>query len=175
VTRPGGSIPYFAYGANVHPGWLRRRVPAAVQLGAAELPGHRIMFHKRGHDGSGRSNAWCTDRPGDRLPGALYRLAAEDLERLGAARAGYRPAEVLVQAAAGPLTALTWRANAAEIEEGLLPWDWYLALIRAGAALHDLPEPYQRWLESVTVAPDPDRARAALAASVIRNEAPPDT
>jgi gamma-glutamylcyclotransferase len=167
VTWAGGSIPYFAYGANLHPGWLRRRVPAAVQLGAGELPGHRIAFHKRGRDGAGRSNAWRTGDPADRLPGALYRLPCHELERLGAAGAGYRAAELLIETACGPLTALIWRADPGEIEDGLRPWDWYVALIRAGAALHGLPEAHRRWLESVPVAADPDHARAAIAFAVI--------
>lgn len=173
MTRPGGSLPYFAYGANLHPGWLRRRALGAVQLGAGELPGYRIRFHKRGRDGAGRSNAWRTGDSGDRLPGALYRLAAEDLDRLGAAGAGYHAEEVLVQtAAAGPLTAVAWCADPEEIEDGLRPWDWYLALIRAGAEMHDLPGPYRLWLESVPVSVDPDRERAARALDVIRAAAP---
>lgn len=167
MTGPGGSVPYFAYGANVHPGWLRRRVPAAIRLGPGVLPGHRIAFHKRGRDGSGRSNAWQTGDAADRLPGALYRVPIQDLERFGAAGAGYQAAEVLIETSAGPLTALTWRAEAAEIEDGLLPWDWYVALIRAGAALQGLPPAHCRWLESVPVAVDPDRDRAAIAFAVI--------
>jgi gamma-glutamylcyclotransferase len=168
VTRPGGSLPYFAYGANLHPGWLRQRAPCAAQLGPGELQGYRIRFHKRGRDGAGRSNAWHTGEAGDRLPGALYRLAAEDLDRLGAAGAGYHAEEVLVQTAAGPLTAIAWCADPEEIEDGLRPWDWYLALIRAGAEMHGLPGPYRLWLESVPVCVDPDRERAARALAVMR-------
>lgn len=171
MTGPGGSVPYFAYGANVHPGWLRRRIPVATDLGCGELPGHRLEFHKRGRDGSGRSNAWRTGNTADRLPGFLYRVSVQDLDRLGAAAAGYRAEEVLVETGAGLLTALTWRAGTAQIEDGLKPWDWYVALIRAGAAFHGLPEAHRRWLESVPAAVDPDRARAALALAVIEEGA----
>lgn len=169
MTRPGGSVPYFAYGANVHPGWLRRRAPTAVAMMPGELPGHRIMFHKRGRDGAGRSNAWPAE-VSDRLPGMLYRVQAQEFARLGAAGAGYRADEVLIETSAGPLTALTWRARPEEIENGLRPWDWYVALIRAGAALHGLPASHCRWLESVAVAVDPDRARAVAAFAVIESE-----
>lgn len=167
MSRPGGELLYFAYGANVHPGWLRRRIPAAVALGCGELPGHRLLFHKRGRDGSGRSNAWRTGVAADRLPGALYRIPADDLARLGAAGAGYQADKVLVGTATGPRTAVTWRAESAEIAAGLLPWDWYVALIRAGGALHGLPEAHLRWLASVPLRVDPDRARAATAFAVI--------
>lgn len=172
MTGPGGSIPYFAYGANIHPGWLRRRIPGAIRIGPGELPGHRIAFHKRGRDGAGRSNAWRTGEAADRLPGVLYRVQIQDLERLGAAGTGYRAEELLIETMAGPLTALGWCAEPAEIQDGLLPWDWYLALIRAGAALQGLPQVHRRWLETVPVAVDPDRARAAIALAVIeRGEA----
>lgn len=163
----GDSVAYFAYGANLHPGWLRRRIPAAVVVGAGALPGHRIAFRKRGRDGAGRSDAWQTGDPADRLPGALYRLPAGDLGRLGAAGAGYHADEVQIETAAGLVAALTWRADADQLAADLRPWDWYLALIVAGAAIHALPADYRRWLASVPVAQDPDRARAAVALSII--------
>lgn len=165
-----GAFPYFAYGANVHPGWLRRRIPAAEVVGPATLPCHRIAFHKRGRDGAGKSNAWYTGDPSDRLPGVLYRLPAHDFQLLGAAGAGYVAAEVMIETAAGPLPALTWRADPAQIQEGLRPWDWYVALIRAGAALHGLPEAHRRWLASVPCDLDPDRDRAAVAFALIDAE-----
>lgn len=163
----GSDLPYFAYGANVHPGWLRRRVPSADVLGPATLPRHRIAFHKRGRDGAGKSNAWYTGDANDLLPGVLYRLPAHAFQRLGAAGAGYVAAEVTVRTPSGPVTALTWRADPAEIQEGLRPWDWYVALICAGAALHGLPEAHRRWLASVAFDVDPDAERAAAAFSVI--------
>jgi gamma-glutamylcyclotransferase len=167
VTGADARVLYFAYGANVHPGWLRQRVPTAVPLGAAQLPGYRLEFHKRGRDGAGRSNAWRTGAAGDCLHGALYRLAADDLQRLGAAGAGYHLEELPVRTAAGPVTALAWCADLDHIEQGLRPWDWYVALLRAGAALHGLPAPYQHWLASVPVIEDPDRERVARALDVI--------
>lgn len=169
MTGPGdrGGVLYFAYGANLHPGWLRRRVRRAEVIGAAALTGHRIEFRKRGRDGSGKSDACPTGLASDRLPGALYRLSADDLQRLGAAEAGYRLDEITVQAADGARAAVTWRADPAQHVEGLPPWDWYLALLRAGAAIHGLPEAHRRWLETVVCAPDPDRGRAGVALEVI--------
>lgn len=162
-----GSVLYFAYGANLHPGWLRRRVQSAVVIGAAELPGHRIEFRKRGRDGSGKSDACPTGLASDRLAGALYRLSKADLQRLGAAEAGYHLDEITVESAEGALAALTWRADSVQLVAGLPPWNWYLALLRAGAAIHGLPESHRRWLETVVAAPDPDRDRAAIALEVI--------
>lgn len=166
MTAAGPAL-YFAYGANVHPGWLRRRVPTAELLGAAFLPGHRLAFHKRGRDGAGRSDAAPSNDSAARLPGALYRLESGTLERLGAAGAGYHAATVEVEYDGHRLEALTWRADAANIAAGLLPWDWYLGLIRAGAECLDLPGDYRRWLGQVAVTVDRDAARAEPAWAVI--------
>jgi hypothetical protein len=157
---------YFAYGANVHPGWLRRRIPDAELLGAAELRGYRLAFRKRGRDGAARSDA-CPGGPGDALPGALYAVRAEALQQLGAAGAGYRMEEVTVMTAVGARRALTWRAEDAALAEGLLPWDWYLQLIRAGAETVGLPEAHQRWLASVACAADESSEQARAAYEVL--------
>jgi gamma-glutamylcyclotransferase len=167
VRRADDSVLLFAYGPNLHPAWLRRRVPAAALVGPAELPGHRMAFRKRGRDGSGKSDACPSTDPGDRLPGVLYRLLGGDLQSLGAAGAGYRLVEVEVDGPDGTVAALTWRAEDADVAEGLVPWDWYLALIRAGAELHDLPGRYRAWLASVPVARDPDAARAEAARAIL--------
>lgn len=165
MSQAPGRVAYFAFGANVHPGWLCRRVPGAELLGPATLPGHRLAFRKRGRDGAARSDA-CPD-PAARLPGALYAFDHADLALLGASGAGYRRAEVRVETAGGAREAICWRADPAAIAAGLRPWDWYVALIRAGALLLGLPGEHVRWLESVPVAIDPDPARAALARAVI--------
>jgi gamma-glutamylcyclotransferase len=167
VSLEDGHVLYFAYGANIHPGWLRRRIPEARLVGAAGLPAHRLAFRKRGRDGAARSDACPDEEPGASLPGAVYELRAEALARLGAAGAGYRQAEVVVTTPGGLLDAVTWRAEPASIEAGLRPWDWYIGLIRAGAAILGLPEGYRRWLDSVPVNEDPDRERAAVAFAVI--------
>lgn len=168
--REATRVAYFAYGANVHPGWLRRRVPEAELHGAALLPGYRLVFRKRGRDGAARSDACPSTTPGDALPGALYWLPPESLERLGAAGAGYRSAEVVVRTVEGEVHARTWLAEPTEHAERLLPWDWYVELIRAGAELLELPAAHRRWLQGVPVTRDPDRTRAATAHQVIAGE-----
>lgn len=165
-------VVYFAYGANIHPGWLRRRVPEARLLGAGVLPGYRLAFRKRGRDGAARSDACPSAEPGAVLPGALYSFPAAALARLGAAGAGYHAEQVVIETAAGPQQAITWRADPAELVTGLRPWDWYVALIRAGAAMLDLPEAHLRWLEQAPVTVDPNQERAARATAVIAASLP---
>jgi hypothetical protein len=170
MNAAGERVLYFAYGANVHPGWLRRRIPDAELVGAAVLPGHRLAFRKRGRDGAARSDAQPSDTPGDVLPGVLYAVRRDALDQLGAAGAGYRMEEVEVLVAGATRRALTWRAEDSAVAAGLDPLDWYVELIRAGAAMLGLPAAHQRWLASVQVRVDRDSeqsriARALLAAS----------
>ena len=167
MSRVDSGVLYFAYGANVHPGWLRRRIPGAALVGAAALPGHRLAFRKRGRDGAARSDACPSDAAGASLPGALYRVLPEDLQRLGAAGAGYRAEHVQVDSAGGAVSAVTWRADPSEIIDGLLPWDWYVALIRAGAVMLGFPEAHLAWLDAQPTAVDADAGRAELARAVI--------
>ena len=162
-----GRALYFAYGANVHPGWLRRRVPGAELVGPASLHGYRLAFRKRGRDGAARSDACPSADPGAALPGALYALPSGQLERLGAAGAGYRVAEVELDTPAGPCRALTFIASPGEVASGLLPWDWYVALIRRGAELVGLPAVHRQWLDAVVVQADPDEGRARGAREVL--------
>lgn len=158
---------YFAYGANVHPAWLRRRIPGAILLGPAGLPGHQLVFRKRGRDGAARSDACPSDSSGAVLPGALYGLRERDMQRLGAAGAGYLARRVRVESAGGPQEAIAWVAAPDEVGDGLLPWDWYVALIRAGAELLGFPAAYRSWLASVPTAKDPDAVRAAQAWAIV--------
>jgi gamma-glutamylcyclotransferase len=170
VTADGGRVLYFAYGANIHPGWLRRRIPDACLLGAGALPGYRLEFRKRGRDGAARSDACLSSDPDARLPGALYSVSAPDLGLLGAASAGYRKLEVAVKSGTDLRAAVAWVAEPGEIVQGLLPWDWYLELIRAGARRLGLDEAHRRWLEAVPTQPDPDANRAALARAVLAGD-----
>lgn len=171
MTEEAGRVVYFAYGANLHPGWLQRRIPDARLLGAGALPGYRLEFRKRGRDGAARSDASPSSDPAARLPGALYSVSAPDLGRLGAASAGYRKMDVVVESEQGPVAALAWVAEPGEIAPGLLPWDWYVALIRAGARRLGLDEAHRRWLDAVQSLPDPDADRAAPARAVLAGEA----
>jgi gamma-glutamylcyclotransferase (GGCT)/AIG2-like uncharacterized protein YtfP len=72
---------YFAYGSNLDGAQMRRRCPSARLVGAAILDGYRLGF-------AGQSAAWgggvatvVRDREG-RVPGLVWALAAEDLDRL---------------------------------------------------------------------------------------------
>ena len=58
-------IYYFAYGSNCNQAIMEKkgviaRTPSARPVGTSLLPGHRLTFHKRGRDGSGKCDAFET-------------------------------------------------------------------------------------------------------------------
>jgi gamma-glutamylcyclotransferase len=161
---------YFAYGSNLHPVRLRERVSAAVLLGAAALPGHVLRFHKRGRDGSGKCDAAWTGGGGDRVLGALYRLGPTDvavLDAIEGAGRGYRVQEVRVETGAGTLAAFAYLADPAAIDPAAVPWDWYKALVLAGARHHGFGASYVAAIEAVPSRPDRDSRRAHAHAELL--------
>jgi hypothetical protein len=154
---------YFAYGANLHPERMRRRVPSAQPLGCAVLTGHVLRFHKQSRkDGSGKCDAHYTGRPQDRVYGAVYSLAAAEKAALDAIEGpGYEVAERVVIHAGTQRAVFLYRARPDAVRRGLRPYDWYHALVVSGARHHGLPEAYVERLAAVAANPDPDAGRAA--------------
>ena len=154
---------YFAYGSNLLPQRLAARVAIAADLGRHVLPGHRLRFHKRGRDGSGKGDLATTQDAADCVHGAIYRLdatAMEQLHRIEGVGAGYRVTEVVP---AGAPVCLCYVAESSAIDPALQPFDWYLALILEGARQRGCPADYLAWLASVPTVRDADAARAAIA------------
>ncbi len=62
----------FSYGSNMSQRRLKARVPSARFIAVAELPAHRLRFHKSAGDGSAKCNAEETGPSGKRPSGRLY-------------------------------------------------------------------------------------------------------
>ncbi|MCG6872078.1 MAG: gamma-glutamylcyclotransferase [Gammaproteobacteria bacterium] len=155
--------PYFAYGSNMLRARIEERLGHCEPLGQATLPGHRLAFHKRGADGSAKCDAHFTGRPQHQVIGVLYAVDSGQLERLDEFEgAGYRRDRLELNAAAyGACTAWLYRAEDHWIDAALPPWDWYHALVVAGAVEHRLPDSYLAGLLRAPVQPDPDSARSS--------------
>ncbi|WP_187326838.1 gamma-glutamylcyclotransferase family protein [Martelella lutilitoris] len=161
---PEGRI-YFAYGSNMLGERLLRRCPSARALGPAVLEDHALDFAKPGRDGSGKATIWAT--PGARVFGVLFSLEPGDCDLLdgfeGRGKGYDRVEDCVVRPMAGgaPVTAFTYMAPPAFRASGLLPFDWYHALIIAGARQNGLPEEYIARLEGIAALADPQAGRAA--------------
>ncbi|WP_307689660.1 gamma-glutamylcyclotransferase family protein [Variovorax ginsengisoli] len=152
----------FAYGSNMLLARLRQRVPSARMRVVATLPGHALRWHKLGQDGSGKCDVLAVDDPQASVIGVVFEIALSDKPRLDAAEdlgVGYAEKEVDVQTHAGPVRA--WVYHALRIDPAAVPFDWYKALVLAGAREHGLPPSYVDRLDATPSRPDADLARAA--------------
>lgn len=151
---------YFAYGSNMLTARLRERTPSATVLGAAELPGHALRWHKAGADGSGKCDVVEVDAPDARVHGVLYRILLSEQPQLDAAEAlgvGYTDKHAAVLSGGRTLQARLYVALVTA--PALRPFDWYRALVVAGAREHGLPDAYVAALAAVPARTDTDQAR----------------
>lgn len=154
-------ILYFAYGSNLLRERLHSRCHGAVPAGLATLRDHRLTFDKVSTDGSGK----CAFEPstGDHVYGALYRVHLSDLDALDQHEGvghGYERTSITLAVEGGPeVRATTYTAT--KRRPALLPYDWYLALVLAGAVQNRLPERYLRSLQERNFKIDPEISRAS--------------
>jgi hypothetical protein len=152
---------YFAYGSNLLRERLAARCLSAKRHDIAVLADHRLTFDKISTDGSGK----CGFKPaaGETLPGVVWEIdiserpALDRAERVGY---GYDADEIAVADTRGQTQrALTYRAT--RCDPSLAPYDWYRALVLAGAMQQGLPQPYIEHLRAVAVKEDPKPRRGS--------------
>jgi len=147
---------YLAYGSNLHPERLRRRVPSARLEDRVCLTGWRLTFHKRGYDGSGKGHIIETGHGEDQIWCAVYSLPARERGPLDEAERGYGVTELTLPDGS---RAFTYLALPERVDPQALPYDWYRDLIAAGARYLQVPETYVRTIESHGAIPDPQSGR----------------
>lgn len=128
-------ILYFAYGSNMLPERLRARCESARVVGIAHAIGYELEFSKVSNDGSGKATLSNTD--GGVTPGVLYEIERSELPALDGAEGvgfGYnRVTDFAVEGmGTGEHLAVTTYVGS-RIDRRLKPYDWYLALVIAGA------------------------------------------
>lgn len=136
---------YFAYGSNMLTARLRARTPSCKPIGIATLPRHKLRFHKRSNDGSGKCNVLASG-DGDSVVGMLFSFDPAERANLDKAEGvghGYEHATVTVINDEGRRRkVLTYLAHTDYIDNDLKPYTWYKALVMAGAAEQHLPADY---------------------------------
>lgn len=151
---------YFAYGSNMLTRRLQARTPSARPVGRATLPGHELRWHKVSKDGSGKCDI-VSAAGGAMVHGVLFEIALSEKTALDTAEGlgwGYKQIQLEVQTDNGAVQALSYQAT--NIDHGTLPYDWYKALVVAGAREHKLAADYVRALEVVTTVEDWNVRRA---------------
>lgn len=161
------TLRYLAYGSNLHPRRLQRRVASAHLLGTIALSGWQLNFHKRGQDHSAKCNIIQTGKTADVVYGAIYEMLRQEktqLDEIEGLHAGYRLAHIET-VHSGP--AFFYVADEAYIDDTLLPFDWYKTLVLAGGRYHDFPATYLAQIERVGSVADADKLRQQRNLSIL--------
>lgn len=153
------TLRYLAYGSNLHPRRLQQRVASARLLDTIALAGWQLKFHKRGQDNSAKCNIVQTGRTADVVHGAIYEMLLSDkhqLDKIEGLNAGYRLAKIQNSEFG---SAFFYVAEEAYIDNALLPFEWYKALVLAGGRYHSFPATYLGQIAKVDSVVDADKLR----------------
>lgn len=161
---------YFAYGSNMLTERIQARCPSATPIGKGFLDNHGLEFSKAGSDNSGK--AAPTRKTGLRLLGTLFEIHEKEivtLDHFEGAGFGYDREQVLIapHETATPIPAHTYFAT--HRDSSLKPYNWYLALVLAGAVQHRLSNNHHIDLRKVISMedPEPDRPQRLQALTIL--------
>lgn len=151
---------YAAYGSNLHPLRLQKRVPSAKLLGTSILSGYEMRFNKKSDvDASGKCSINVAD---NFVHMAVFEIAVIekcDLDKIEGLGKGYD--EIPIQLA-GYGTCLTYIATPTVIEESILPMDWYKEMVMLGCLSNRFPDRYVENVQRVGAVRDSNRSRARM-------------
>ena len=153
-------LTYFAYGSNMLSERLRGRVPSASPAGSAKLCGYGLDFAKISKDQSGKCDLVKSDHGA--VWGRLFKIDPghkSDLDRYEGPH--YETIEVQVSVEGEARLALAYVALSEKRDLAKVPYDWYLALVIAGARQGQLPSAYIDCLKANIFKTDEDEARAS--------------
>ena len=147
---------YAAYGSNLHPLRLGKRLSSARLITTALLPGWSLHFHKRGDDKSAKCNILAG---GSGVHCAVFEISIQDklvLDRIEGVGFGYSEIMLSIPAVGD---CASYVAKESHIDDSLLPYDWYHELVLVGAHTHRFPDDYLKRIKSRQALPDPDPNR----------------
>ena len=153
----------FAYGSNMNLNRLTKRVPSAVKVCNAFLPGYKLVCNKISKDGSAKANIMKTDNLAELVWGVLFTIDDKEKPLLDKAEGlgkGYNEDKLTFFDDAGnTYTAQVYIADSNSIDNTLLPYDWYKEFIISGAIQNKLPAEYILNLKSIPCIRDHDAER----------------
>ncbi|UYQ92839.1 gamma-glutamylcyclotransferase [Chitinophaga horti] len=164
---------YFAYGSNMFTYRLEKRIGKVQVIGIASLPKYKLALHKVSKDGSTKANAFYTGKQEDILQGILFDIdetRKPKLDKEEGLGKGYHEAEVnvLLIGTETEVQAFTYIADTIDESGEILPYDWYMDFIVAGAEEHHLSDAYIKLIKSLPYSTDSDMNRASLNRYIIK-------
>lgn len=150
------TVRYAAYGSNLHPLRLGKRLSSARLITTGVLPGWSLYFHKRGKDKSAKCSILAG---GGGVYCAIFEITAADKSILdGIEGVGFGYSEIMLSIP-GVGRCYSYVAEESHIDDSLLPYDWYHELVLIGARTHGFPDDYLKRIESRQALRDPDPNR----------------
>jgi gamma-glutamylcyclotransferase len=153
----------FAYGSNMNINRLTQRVPSAVKVTNAFLPGYKLVCNKVSKDGSAKANIIKTDNPVELVWGVLFSININEKSFLDKAEGlgkGYNEDTLtFFDEANNSYAAQIYFADSKAIDNNLFPYDWYKEFIVSGSIQNKLPAEYISQLQSIACIPDHDEER----------------
>lgn len=152
---------YFAYGSNMHPARLEKRIGPCDIISVARLQRAELRFHKIGLDRSGKCDIVFQQNYSMEVWGVVYQISERQKSRLDQYESlgqGYQilNTEVLTQQNQS-MNVFTYQAMPQYIDHSLKPFDWYHELVMLGAQFHKFPVSYLDELQQVPFLPDSDQ------------------
>jgi len=167
----------FAYGSNMNVNRLKQRVPSAIKVCNASLPGYKFSFNKRSNDGSGKGNIQQTDIDSDTVAGVVFDInelekpALDAIEGLGN---GYNQTVIdLLDENGETFQAQVYVADESAVDNNLLPYDWYKEFVVTGAEQNDLPAEYVQSIRKIAFTADTDVVRKQRQLAILKGTTQP--
>ena len=153
----------FSYGSNMNLNRLSQRVPSAMKVSKAFLPGHKLVCNKISNDGSAKATIIKTDVLAEVVWGVLFSIDRNEKALLDKAEGlgkGYNEDTLtFFNEINSTYTAHVYIADSKAIDNDLLTYDWYKEFIVSGAIQNKLPAEYISQLQSITCVRDHDEVR----------------
>lgn len=153
----------FSYGSNMNLNRLTQRVPSAVKVANAYLPGYKFVCNKISKDGSAKANIIKSGIPSDLVWGVLFNIDNKEKPLLDKAEGlglGYNEDTLtFFDQLSNSYSAQVYIADNNSINNNLLPFDWYKEFIVTGGIQNHLPAEYISQLQSIICIDDPDEER----------------
>lgn len=153
----------FAYGSNMNLNRLTKRIPSAVKVNNAFLPGHKLVCNKMSKEGSAKANIAKTDVPAELVWGVLFTIDNNEKSLLDIAEGlgkGYNEDTLtFFDETNNSYAAQIYIADSNSIDNTLQPYDWYKEFIISGAIQNKLPAEYIVQLQSIACIRDHDEER----------------
>lgn len=144
---------------------LKERVPSAIKVCNASIEGYKFSFNKRSNvDGSAKGNMHQTNDTADKVWGVIFEIAETDkpgLDEVEGLGKGYNEKQIdLLDDNGNAIQAQVYVADAAAINNEVLPFDWYKAFVVTGAEQNNLPADYTETLKNATAKADKNGQRS---------------